>query len=157
MTDSPSRSGAFESAVDKRVEQFTESISFDARLFREDIAGSIAHANMLADQQLVSPAERDQIVQCLTERGPRQAYPAHLEKTAVARPGTAIEEERPLTVPCSPSHTMVPEYVDTTGRQLKTVDRPVAPSLPSSASGACTRIFCEFIMPGCGVTAPARL
>ena len=66
MTESPSRSGAFESAVDKRVEQFTESISFDARLFREDISGSIAHADMLADQQLISPAERDQIVQCLS-------------------------------------------------------------------------------------------
>ncbi|MEE2827474.1 MAG: argininosuccinate lyase [Planctomycetota bacterium] len=69
MADSPSRSGAFESAVDKRVEQFTESISFDSRLFREDIAGSIAHANMLADQELVTPDERDQIVQCLTEIG----------------------------------------------------------------------------------------
>ncbi len=65
MTESPSRSGAFESAVDKRVEQFTESISFDARLFREDISGSIAHVNMLAEQQLVSVTERDQIVDCL--------------------------------------------------------------------------------------------
>ena len=62
MTESPSRSGAFESEVDQRVEAFTESISFDARLFREDIAGSIAHANMLSDQQLISPGERDQII-----------------------------------------------------------------------------------------------
>ena len=44
------------------MEAFTESISFDAMLFREDIAGSIAHANMLSDQQLISPGERDQII-----------------------------------------------------------------------------------------------
>ena len=58
---SPSRSGAFDSAVDKRVERFTESISFDARLFRHDIAGSIAHASMLADQGILTAEERDQI------------------------------------------------------------------------------------------------
>ena len=63
---SPSRSGAFDSAVDKRVERFTESISFDARLFRHDIAGSIAHASMLADQGILTADERDQIESNLT-------------------------------------------------------------------------------------------
>jgi argininosuccinate lyase len=53
--------------VDKRVEKFTESISFDRRLFRHDIAGSIAHAHMLADQQILTPDERDQIESNLTE------------------------------------------------------------------------------------------
>ena len=58
---SPSRSGAFDAAVDKRVERFSESISFDKRLFRHDIAGSIAHASMLADQKILTPEERDLI------------------------------------------------------------------------------------------------
>lgn len=64
---SPSRSGAFDSAVDNRVERFTESISFDQRLFRHDIEGSIAHANMLADQQILSRDELAEIEQHLTE------------------------------------------------------------------------------------------
>lgn len=64
---SPSRSGAFDAAVDKRVERFTESISFDSRLFRHDIAGSIAHASMLADQGILTPDERDQIKSNLTD------------------------------------------------------------------------------------------
>ena len=64
---SPSRSGAFDSAVDKRVERFTESISFDLRLFRHDIAGSVAHASMLADQGILTADERDQIKSNLTD------------------------------------------------------------------------------------------
>ena len=64
---SPSRSGAFDAAVDKRVERFTESISFDLRLFRHDIAGSIAHASMLADQGILTADELDQIKTNLTD------------------------------------------------------------------------------------------
>ncbi len=64
---SPSRSGAFDAAVDQRVERFTESISFDQRLYPQDIAGSIAHAQMLADQAILKAEERDQIVAALLE------------------------------------------------------------------------------------------
>ena len=64
---SPSRSGAFDAAVDKRVERFTESISFDLRLFRHDIAGSIAHASMLADQGILTVDELNQIKINLTD------------------------------------------------------------------------------------------
>lgn len=64
---SPSRSGAFDSAVDKRVERFTESISFDQRLFRHDITGSIAHAKMLTDQGILTPQECDEIETGLNE------------------------------------------------------------------------------------------
>ena len=64
---SPSRSGAFDAAVDKRVERFTESISFDLRLFRHDIAGSIAHASMLADQGILTADECEQIKTNLTD------------------------------------------------------------------------------------------
>ena len=63
---SPSRSGAFDAAVDQRVERFTESISFDQRLYPQDIAGSIAHAQMLADQNILTSDESQQIVATLT-------------------------------------------------------------------------------------------
>ncbi len=57
--------GRFSEATDKDVEQFTESISFDRRLFREDIRGSRAHARMLARVGLLTPEELAQILQGL--------------------------------------------------------------------------------------------
>jgi argininosuccinate lyase len=62
---SPSRSGVFGTSTDRRVDAFTESVSFDQRLFAHDIAGSIAHAQMLADVGLVSHDECRQIVEAL--------------------------------------------------------------------------------------------
>src|SRR5205809_7212495 len=62
---SPSRSGVFSSGPDSRVERFTESVSFDHRLYAHDIAGSIAHAQMLAEVGLLSPQECEQICQTL--------------------------------------------------------------------------------------------
>lgn len=62
-----SRSGAFEGEVDRRVERFTESIEIDRVLYRQDIAGSIAHAQMLADQKVLTPDECQQIVSALTQ------------------------------------------------------------------------------------------
>ena len=62
---SPSRSGVFRTATDRRVEQFTESISFDHRLFAHDVQGSVAHAQMLAAVGLISAQECQQICQGL--------------------------------------------------------------------------------------------
>ena len=42
-----SRSGRFAGGPAAAVAEFTESISFDWRLWRQDIAGSMAHATML--------------------------------------------------------------------------------------------------------------
>jgi argininosuccinate lyase len=71
---SPSRSGVFSKQADRRVERFTESISFDHRLYAHDIAGSIAHAQMLVKVGLISAAECDQICQTLeTIRGEIEA------------------------------------------------------------------------------------
>ena len=53
--------------TDRRVARFTESISFDHKLFEHDIEGSIAHARMLAHVGLLTLAECDQIVQGLSE------------------------------------------------------------------------------------------
>ena len=64
---SPARSGVFSKATDRRVERFTESVSFDHRLFAHDIAGSIAHAQMLATVGLISEQEARQIEEALGE------------------------------------------------------------------------------------------
>ena len=60
-------SGVFDQATDRRVEEFTESVSFDRRLYAHDITGSIAHAQMLAKVGLISPEECQQIEQGLGE------------------------------------------------------------------------------------------
>lgn len=59
--------GVFDEATDPRVERFTESVSFDKRLYAHDVAGSIAHAQMLAKMGLLSSDECRQIEQALTE------------------------------------------------------------------------------------------
>jgi argininosuccinate lyase len=57
--------GRFTGDTDKRVELFTESISFDRRLYRQDVRASKAHARMLAEVGLLTPAEADQICTAL--------------------------------------------------------------------------------------------
>jgi argininosuccinate lyase len=52
----------FSKSIDKKVEGFVSSISFDWRMYREDIAGSIAHVEMLANQEIISNADRDKII-----------------------------------------------------------------------------------------------
>ncbi len=46
--------GRFAKSTDVMVEEFTSSISFDNRMYRQDIAGSIAHAKMLAKCGIIS-------------------------------------------------------------------------------------------------------
>jgi argininosuccinate lyase len=58
-------SGVFNQDTDSRVEQFSESISFDRRLYAHDIRSSIAHGQMLAKVGLLSEAECKQIEQGL--------------------------------------------------------------------------------------------
>ena len=59
--------GVFNEATDRRVEKFTESVSFDRRLYAHDVAGSIAHARMLAKVGLITSDECRQIEQALEE------------------------------------------------------------------------------------------
>ncbi|XP_002514045.3 argininosuccinate lyase, chloroplastic [Ricinus communis] len=59
--------GRFEESVTDIVEKFTESISFDKELYKEDIMGSKAHASMLCQQGLMSVNDRDSILQGLDE------------------------------------------------------------------------------------------
>ena len=54
--------GRISEAMDGFVEQFNASVGFDRRLYRQDIAGSIAHATMLAEAGVLSPEDRQAIV-----------------------------------------------------------------------------------------------
>jgi argininosuccinate lyase len=64
-----SRSGRFASGPSEAVAQFTESISFDWRLWRQDIEGSKAHARMLARIGILSSKELRDILQGLDHIG----------------------------------------------------------------------------------------
>lgn len=66
---SPSRSGVFSKATDRRVELFTESVSFDRRLYAHDILGSCAHATMLAKVGILTRDECDEICTTLKAIG----------------------------------------------------------------------------------------
>src|SRR5580658_1650784 len=59
--------GRFTGATDNRVERFTEAISFDQRLYREDITASQAHARMLAHVGLLTSDEAALIVGALSD------------------------------------------------------------------------------------------
>lgn len=59
--------GRFQKETDTLVNDFNSSIQFDARLYREDIEGSIAHAMMLGRQGIISAPEAEKIVTALGE------------------------------------------------------------------------------------------
>jgi argininosuccinate lyase len=59
--------GRFTERTSEMVEAFTESISYDRRLWRYDIEGSIAHARMLGKQGIISRKDADTIVRGLKE------------------------------------------------------------------------------------------
>jgi argininosuccinate lyase len=61
------REGRFSSAVSEIAQRYSESVSFDRRLYRHDIAGSIAHASALASVGILSADEFEMIARGLRE------------------------------------------------------------------------------------------
>ena len=57
--------GRFTKEIDSRVNDFNSSISFDARMYRFDIEGSMAHAAMLGDCGIIDKSESEAIVEGL--------------------------------------------------------------------------------------------
>ncbi len=51
--------------VDSRVNDFNSSIKFDSRMYRQDIKGSMAHAEMLGDCGIIEKAESEKIIEGL--------------------------------------------------------------------------------------------
>lgn len=59
--------GRFTEAEDALTEAFNESLSFDKRMYKQDITGSIAHAKMLGKQGIISMKDSQDIVKGLQE------------------------------------------------------------------------------------------
>ncbi len=57
--------GRFSKKTSDLVDEFNASIKFDARLYKQDINGSMAHARMLAAQGIITAAEGEEIMQAL--------------------------------------------------------------------------------------------
>ena len=60
-------SGRFEKETDKLVDELNASISYDCRMYKEDIQGSVAHAGMLGAKGIIEAAEAEKIIAGLGE------------------------------------------------------------------------------------------
>ena len=58
--------GRFQKALDKEADDFNSSIHFDCRMYKQDITGSIVHAEMLSRQGILTGKEKLQIVNGLS-------------------------------------------------------------------------------------------
>ena len=59
--------GRFQKQTDELVNDFNASISFDQRLYKQDITGSMAHAQMLCDCGILTAQDNEKIQQGLAE------------------------------------------------------------------------------------------
>ncbi|MGH7178785.1 MAG: argininosuccinate lyase [Tepidisphaeraceae bacterium] len=88
MSNSPkSWQSRIDEPTDKLAQEFVESISYDWRLYKHDIGGSIAHATMLAKVKLITDADRDAIVNGLKE------IEAEIDRAGPSWPGFKKELE----------------------------------------------------------------
>ena len=67
ITDDKVWGGRFREKTDEIVDSFNASISFDRRLYSQDIAGSMAHCRMMAKQRIITEEEASQILGGLSE------------------------------------------------------------------------------------------
>ncbi|MBW1763246.1 MAG: argininosuccinate lyase [Deltaproteobacteria bacterium] len=95
--------GRFKESINDLVDRFNESLSFDRRLYAQDIRGSIAHSRMLAKQGIISDNDASRIIDGLTEAKREMDRKNHLdsdledvhsliEKVLVAKVGAAGEK-----------------------------------------------------------------
>ena len=70
--------GRFQKETDTLVNDFNSSIGFDARLYKQDITGSIAHATMLGNQGIIEEHEAEKIIEGLI-------FPQYTKKHAADR------------------------------------------------------------------------
>ncbi|MEM6329963.1 MAG: argininosuccinate lyase [Planctomycetota bacterium] len=61
--------GVFDAATDRRVERFSQSVSYDWRLYQHDIRGSVAHTTMLAAVGVLTDDEKHRIIEGLAAIG----------------------------------------------------------------------------------------
>lgn len=94
-----SRSGRFAAGPGADVAQFTESVSFDRRLWRHDLLGSMAHATMLRKIDLLTKTELAAIIRELEAIGREIAHGKFRWKTALEDVHMNIEAELTRRVP----------------------------------------------------------
>ncbi len=58
--------GRFSKALDKEADDFNSSLHFDCKMYRQDVTGSIAHAQMLAKQGIITENDCKEIIDGLT-------------------------------------------------------------------------------------------
>ena len=73
--------GRFKKSINKEMEEFISSLSFDKKLIKYDLLGSIAHAQMLGKCKIITEEEKDKIIQGLLEIQ-KEAQEGKLEITA---------------------------------------------------------------------------
>ena len=59
--------GRFKNTINKEMEEFISSLSFDKKLVKYDLLGSIAHAQMLGKCKIIAKEEKDKIVEGLKQ------------------------------------------------------------------------------------------
>lgn len=67
MTDSKLWGGRFEAATSELMDKFNASLPFDINLLQYDVKGSLAHVKMLAQQNILTTAESQKIIEGLKE------------------------------------------------------------------------------------------
>ena len=99
--------GRFQKETDTAVNDFNSSITFDARLYQEDIRGSIAHAAMLGRQGIIEEHEAEKIIEGL------QAILADIEAGQVEF--SVENEDIHMNI-----ETMLTQRIGDTGKRLHT-------------------------------------
>ena len=99
--------GRFQKETDTLVNDFNSSISFDARMYKEDIAGSVAHAAMLGKQGIIEAHEAEKII------GGLQAILADIEGGRVEF--SVENEDIHMNI-----ETMLTQRIGDTGKRLHT-------------------------------------
>ena len=59
--------GRFEKSLDAKADDFNSSIRFDCKMYKQDIIGSMAHAEMLAKQAIISAEDCEAILNGLSD------------------------------------------------------------------------------------------
>ncbi len=106
--------GRFGKATDSLVDDFHSSISFDQRLFEQDIAGSAAHARMMGEQGIIPREDAERIIEGLEEL--RSFHPAFDPDVFGDLSLIACVEKR--RIPGAPAPEMVQAAIDSARKKL---------------------------------------
>lgn len=104
--------GRFTKETDKLVYNFNASISFDKKLYKQDIEGSIAHVTMLGAQGILTKQEMEDIIRTLNEIR-EDVEAGRLEITDDTRISTALWRQILLTDWEIPVKSCIPEGAET--------------------------------------------